>query len=287
MRIAVIGNGNMAVSCLGIMRQYAEVELVGVLVKPEDNESKVLMGACENWSLPVIAYRSLRDPHIIQQIMSLRADILFNINVRRLIPVEVVTAPRQGTINFHNSPLPRYRGLNVCSWAIINGEKDYGVTWHYIDAEKGIDSGDILAQRFFDIAEDETAYSLIAKCVNEGIELFEELFPDIVYDALLPMPQEISGDELYLGKQTPNNGMISEEHSVTSVQRLIRALTFYPISNDFVRARVLRDDRYFYVDRCRAINGPEDLAEGEYLFNCVDGQVALVLSGDEIDATHD
>ena len=67
------------------------------------------------------------------------------------------------------------RWCNVCSWAIINGELDYGVSGHFIDED--IDTGDIVAQRNFPVAEDETGLSLTMKCIRTGLETFKELVP--------------------------------------------------------------------------------------------------------------
>ena len=64
----------------------------------------------------------------------------------------------KGAINFHDGPLPRYAGLNAPVWAIINGEPDHGITWHMI--EGGVDEGDILEQRLFELASEETALTL-------------------------------------------------------------------------------------------------------------------------------
>lgn len=85
-------------------------------------------------------------------------DWLLSIANLHVIPDPVLALADKGAVNFHDGPLPRYAGLNTPNWALINGEARHGITWHML--EGGIDEGDIIAQRLFDISEDETALSL-------------------------------------------------------------------------------------------------------------------------------
>ena len=81
-------------------------------------------------------------------------DYLFSIANLKVLPDAVLRLPARGTINFHDGPLPRYAGLYTTTWALLRGERQYGVTWHEI--AKGIDTGDILEQELFDLDPTET-----------------------------------------------------------------------------------------------------------------------------------
>ena len=78
-------------------------------------------------------------------------DYLFSIVYPHIIPGEILALPCRSAINFHDGPLPRYAGMNVTSWAIINQETTHGVTWHVMSAE--VDKGDILKQRLVEFRE--------------------------------------------------------------------------------------------------------------------------------------
>lgn len=97
----------------------------------------------------------------------------FSIANLSLIPDEVLALPTRGAINFHDGPLPRYAGLNATCWAILNGERTHGVSWHRI--ETGLDEGDIIEQRVFELAERETALTLNTRCFELGIETFSRM----------------------------------------------------------------------------------------------------------------
>ncbi len=84
-------------------------------------------------------------------------DYLFSIVNLAILPDDVINSPRKCAINFHDGPLPKYAGLNATSWAIINQEKAYGITWHEITND--VDAGDILKQVVFEI-ENETVREL-------------------------------------------------------------------------------------------------------------------------------
>lgn len=121
----------------------------------------------------------------------------FSIANLRIIPEEVLALPTQGAINFHDGPLPRYAGLNAPVWAIKNSERTHGVSWHLI--EGGVDEGDVLAQRIFDIREQETALTLNTRCYEAGIESFAELAKQLASGAHERTPQDLS-QRNYVGK---------------------------------------------------------------------------------------
>ena len=87
---------------------------------------------------------------LAERLAGLQVDWLLSIANLSLIPAAVLALATQGAVNFHDGPLPRYAGLNAPVWAILNGEAQHGITWHLIAG--GIDEGDILEQRLFDIA---------------------------------------------------------------------------------------------------------------------------------------
>jgi folate-dependent phosphoribosylglycinamide formyltransferase PurN len=94
-------------------------------------------------------------------------DHLFSVNNLRMLPAGVVSAPRVSAINFHDGPLPEYAGLNTPVWALLRGEREYGVGWHVMTT--GVDEGEVLEREPVDIAADETALTLNTKCYEAAI----------------------------------------------------------------------------------------------------------------------
>ena len=116
-------------------------------------------------------------------------DYLFSIVNLRMLPASVLAIAERGAINFHDGPLPRYAGINVTTWALINREQRHGVSWHEMATEA--DTGRLLVQHTFDIASDETAFSLNAKCFEAGIESFGDLAQALTSEQISPIDQKL------------------------------------------------------------------------------------------------
>ncbi|MCU0762778.1 MAG: LLM class flavin-dependent oxidoreductase [Hydrogenophaga sp.] len=127
---------------------------------------------------------------LAQRLAGLEFDWLFSIANLSVIPQAVLDQAKRGAINFHDGPLPRHAGLNAPVWAILEQEKQHGVTWHLI--EGGIDEGDIVQQRLFDMAPSETALTLNTRCYEAAMDSFAELLGDLRGAGLKRRPQDLS-----------------------------------------------------------------------------------------------
>ncbi len=159
----VIGNGTLLVQCTE--RLLADGHRV-LSVITENAEVAVW---AESRELPVHA----PGKDLAARLGGEPFDWLFSIAYLKVIPDDVIALPAKGAVNFHDGPLPRYAGLNAPVWAIAAGERTHGVSWHLI--EGGIDEGDLLAQRLFDLADRETCLTLNTRCYELGAETFGEL----------------------------------------------------------------------------------------------------------------
>jgi len=129
-------------------------------------------------------------------------------------------------INYHDSLLPKYAGINSTTWAIINEEKKHGVTLHKVTP--GIDDGNIIAQSTIDIATDETALSLNLKCSESLLSIFQEVISKIeVGKPLTTLKQNLANRTYYSSKVTPTNyGIINGVENLKVLSRLARSLDF-------------------------------------------------------------
>lgn len=151
-----------------------------------------------------------------------RIDHVFAITWLRLLPDAVLRLPQRGAINFHDGPLPRYAGLNATCWAILRGEAEHGVTWHLIERET--DTGDVLLQRRFPVAPDDTAFTLNARCFQAGIESFDELADQLAAGAAARAPQDLS-QRSYFGRHDRPEGLavLDFARPAAELARLVRA----------------------------------------------------------------
>ena len=178
------------------------------------------------------------------------ADWLLSIANLRMIPDEVLALPAKGAVNFHDGPLPAYAGLNTPAWAIINGEDTHGVSWHVI--EGGVDEGDLLAQMRVEIAADETALTLNAKCYAAGMESFASVLAQLEGDALTRTPQDLSKRSYFARDQRPAGmGVLDFGQSADQLSALVRGLDFGGYWNPLTTAKVQLGGQVFCIGALR------------------------------------
>ncbi|MBZ4420615.1 MupA/Atu3671 family FMN-dependent luciferase-like monooxygenase [Myxococcus sp. RHSTA-1-4] len=164
-------------------------------------------------------------------------DWLFSIVNLSMVKDEVLRLPRRMAINFHDGPLPRYAGLNVTSWALLHRETQHGVTWH--EMTSGADKGRILKQRLFDIAPNETAFSLNARCYTLGMETFAELAAELVEGRVEPVEQDFSLRSYFGLAQRPEAAALLDTHGdVEEARALVAALDYGGYPNPLAFAKL-------------------------------------------------
>jgi natural product biosynthesis luciferase-like monooxygenase protein len=210
-------------------------------------------------------------------------DHLFAIAHLERVPDRILALPARSAINFHDGPLPEYAGLNVPAWAIIQGETRHGITWHVMTS--AIDGGSILKQRFFDLAPDETSFSLNTKCFEAAIDSFAELVAELGAGTARMLPQDLRRRRLFeRHRRPPASCAIDWTRSAREIEALVRALDYGRYPNPLGRAKILRGGRGLLrgllIDRARAstTGSPASSPPGTVL--ACDAQEVWVATGD-------
>ena len=199
LRIVFMGTPEFAVASLDAL-VMAGCNIVGVVTAPDKpagrgmklTESAVKKYAAEK-KLHILQPPKLKDPVFLEALQSLKADLQVVVAFR-MLPEVVWNMPPMGTINLHGSLLPQYRGAAPINWAVINGEKETGVTTFKLKHE--IDTGDILLQERLPIEENETAGEVHDKMKATGAGLLVKTVIGLAEGNLKETPQQLlSGDE--------------------------------------------------------------------------------------------
>ncbi len=232
-RIVFMGTPEFAVEILKKLHLEG-IEIVAVVTAPDKpagrgqriNESAVKEFAVAN-QLKVLQPTNLKDEAFVDELASLDAD-LFVVVAFRMLPEVVWTMPRLGTINLHGSLLPNYRGAAPINWAIINGEKETGVTTFFI--EKEIDTGKIIEQAKVTIGENENVGSLYERLMKLGADLMYSTVQKIAKGDVEAIDQ--SAHDLTSIHPAPKifkpDCKINFEQSVQVVHNFCRGLSPYP-----------------------------------------------------------
>jgi natural product biosynthesis luciferase-like monooxygenase protein len=187
------------------------------------------------------------DPGLPARLGPAAVDYVFSVGNLRVLSWDWLALARRLAVNFHDAPLPRYRGLHATSWALLHGETEHGVTWH--EAVEAVDEGAILAQERFPIAPDDTALTLNARCFDAGARTFAALVDDLAAGPLVGQPQP-AGAAHYFGKaRRPHAaGFVDWTRPLAEIDALVRALDFGPYTNPLCLPWSLAAGRVVRVD---------------------------------------
>lgn len=175
--------------------------------------------------LPVYQPKKVRDPEVVRKLRETEADAMVVIAFGQIIPKEILEMKRYGCINVHASLLPKYRGAAPIQWAVIDGEKESGVTIMQMD--EGLDTGDMLLKGSLTLAPDETGGSLFDRLSTLGAELCVEALERMEKDELKPEKQGES-PTAYARMLTKEMGCLDWSQSAEKLERLIRGLNPWP-----------------------------------------------------------
>ena len=185
--------------------------------------------------IPVFAPESINHPVWVERIRAMAPDFIFSFYYRELVKPEILAIPAKGCVNLHGSLLPKYRGRVPLNWAIINGEKETGVTLHYMTSRA--DAGDIIGQERFEITEDDTARTVFGKAEAAAGKLLDEMLPKLA-DGTAPRIAQNEAEATCFGGRRPADGEIDWRRSATEVRNLVRAVTRpYPGAFSFIGDR--------------------------------------------------
>ncbi len=206
--------------------------IVGVITapdKPKGRGQKLIPSpvkeAALKLNLNILQPTNLKSPEFQEELRALAADLQIVVAFR-MLPESVWNMPKLGTFNLHASLLPNYRGAAPINWAIINGDKETGVTTFFLKHE--IDTGSIIYQENVAILDEDDLGSVYDKLMTMGSKLVVKTVEDIAADTVLALPQDESKALHHAPKIFKETGEINWDNSAESIHNLVRGLSPYP-----------------------------------------------------------
>ena len=230
MKIVYCGNNERGISCLENLLKFKKykIELVITHYKSSNGYFRSIKEISKKNNLIYINPKNINNKRIQLKIRKINPDIMILVGYsQNILSEETFKIPKFGTINLHASPLPYYRGGSPLNWMIINGEKKIGIS--IIQVDTGIDTGPILAQKFFKLSPNET--------INKLVKRVNKLYPILLRKTLnkinkLQIKKIIQNrnEGTYFPKRKPEDGQIKfNTHTSSEIYRLVRALQYpYP-----------------------------------------------------------
>jgi methionyl-tRNA formyltransferase len=284
LRIVFMGTPEFAVPSLDALLNAGH-EVVGVVTAPDKpagrglklNESAVKQYAVSK-RLNILQPEKLKNPEFINQLSTLAPDLQVVVAFR-MLPEVVWNLPPMGTINLHASLLPQYRGAAPINWAVINGEKETGITTFKLQHE--IDTGNILMQETVLINENETAgelhdkmkligAGLVVKTVNG---LADGSIHDIPQSSIVANPSMIT----HAPKIFTETARINWNKSVHEIYNLIRGLSPYPAAFTSLNGKMLKVYKANKeASNVAALPGTVETDKKSFLkFACINGYIKV------------
>ena len=197
------------IGCVGIESLLRnDLEIAAVFTHKDDPGENIWFGSVAELAaredVPVFAPEDINHPIWVERIRRMKPDVLFSFYYRHLIRESILAIPPAGCLNLHGSLLPAYRGRCPVNWVLVNGEKETGVTLHYMTLRP--DDGDIVGQQEVAIDEDDTAKSLHEKLTRASAQMLDDVLPKIC-GGTAPRTAQDHAKATYYGGRRPAYGI--------------------------------------------------------------------------------
>ena len=251
MKIVYMGTPDFAVNPLHALAE-AGYEVAGVITQPDKPKGRgksMLPTPVKEEALkhgfPVYQPVKVRNPEFLQVLEKMEPDIIVVAAFGQIIPKSILELPKYGCINIHASLLPKYRGAAPIQQAVIDGEKESGVT--IMRMGTGLDTGDMISRIVVPIAKDETGGTLFDKLAEAGAKLLVETLPHIFDGTAVYEKQPEESPTPYAGMITKQMGLINFGKSAAELERLVRGLNPWPSAFTFWNGKTLKVWESFVV----------------------------------------
>lgn len=242
MRIIFMGTPDFAVSSLKALVNAGH-ELVAVVTQPDRPRGRgkiksppPVKETARALGIPVFQPLRIKDPDFIELLRGLSPDVIVVVAYGRILPLEILSIPVFGCINVHASLLPKYRGAAPIHWAVINGEKETGITTMYMD--EGMDTGDMILKESVLIHEEDTVGTVHDRLALVGSQLLVETL-QLIYRGQAPRhPQK--GIPSYAPMLKTEDERICWGRPALEIFNHVRGMNPWPGAHTKLRGRVLK-----------------------------------------------
>ncbi|MDI6731005.1 MAG: methionyl-tRNA formyltransferase [Candidatus Margulisbacteria bacterium] len=244
MRLIFMGTPVPAAKILETLIASQQHEIVGVITQPDRPKGRGLKLAFSPVKETALHHQlkleqpdKLKDGKMVRWIDGLKPDVIVVVAYGKILPREILDIPKYGCINVHASLLPKYRGAAPVQWALLNGEKETGITIMRLD--EGMDTGDIILRGKIIIDDDINAEKLLEKLFDLGAPLLLSALQQIEKGTAEYQKQN-DGQVTFAPSLTKESGEIDWRKSAPEIHNRIRALVPWPSAHTYYQKKALK-----------------------------------------------
>ena len=194
------------------------------IVPRSDTLDNTLHDFAKEHCIDYLSNENVNSKEFIEKAKKYNCDLFVSMSFNQIFKDEIIQIPKLNIINCHAGKLPFYRGRNILNWALINDEKEFGITVHFID--KGIDTGDIILQNSYPITELDNYNSLLIKAYDGCSHILYDAIKQLQNETYTRIPQNtIHPVGLYCGKRVAGDEIINWNSNSREIFNFIRAIS--------------------------------------------------------------
>ena len=278
MRIGYFADGPWSHNALKRITEDKRYEISFICAR-YTTPDKYLEKQAEDLNIKFFCHKNVNSDEFIESIKNYKCDIFLSMSFDQIFRRNFFSIPPLGTINIHAGKLPFYRGRNILNWVLINDEKEFGITAHYVD--DGIDTGDIIHQNTYPISDKDNYKTLLEKAYEECSNVLIESLNKIEKGIVTRTSQEnISNKFIYCVKREEGDEVIDWTQSSREIFNFIRALTKPgPGATSLISGRKIHIYKASYNPEALSFKGiPGSIIEknnDSFLVKCLDNYLKI------------
>ncbi len=249
-RIGYFGDGPWAQDAFKKLVADETVEICFITARYDSRDPELLLLAAEH-QIPVELSEDINSDEFLDRVEKYHVDLFVSMSFNQIFKARTINVPTLKTINCHAGKLPFYRGRNILNWALINDEKEFGITVHYVD--EGIDTGDIILQRTYPVTDEDDYSTLLERAYIGCAEVLYDAIKDIQRGTVSVVRQEtIDSVGMYCGRRQLGDEIIDWDRPSREIFNFVRALCKPgPIATTFLKGMPLRINRVREIRNAR------------------------------------
>lgn len=222
MKIGYFGDGIWAYNAFQKLFDHPEIAFAFVCGR-YGSIDHILKSMAEKHGIPWLQTENINSSEFIEKLVAFNCELFISMSFDQIFKPAVFNIPTMKTINCHAGKLPFYRGRNILNWALINDEKEFGITVHYID--EGIDTGDIICQKTYPITDKDSYATLLKTAHKECAEVLHSAVKLLAKGDAKPIPQEtIHPVGTYFSKRTTGDEILNWNTKSREIFNFVRAI---------------------------------------------------------------